>query len=194
VVRVIDGRSPAAKESNDAAEGDRDRRGQLVLLAAVALGVALVPLVLAYLQLGYHDDVRAGTGAPQAEQAERTLQRGLAEATTDVPFEYSWPERSAAVSEVRRRLAPTLDSIERSNLDQGVAITVSYNLTRAEQWVDSTCPDGPDREFGRCLADRGVIVQDRQGRTHVLGAAFDVTVTTPEQERQFSATVVHHPE
>ena len=194
MVRVIDGGPTTAEETSAAAGRERSNRGQLVLLAAVALGVALVPLILAYLQLGYHDDVRAGTGASPAEQAEQTLQRGLHEATADVPFEYSWRDRDAAVGEVRRRLVPILDSIERSGLDHGVAITISYNGTRAGEWADSNCPGGPNREFGPCLVDRGMIVQDRQDRTHVLGAAFDVTVTTPEQERQFSVTIVHHPE
>ncbi len=35
------------------------RRGQLVLVAATVVAVALVPILVASLQLGYHDDVRA---------------------------------------------------------------------------------------------------------------------------------------
>ena len=164
-------------------------RGQLVLLAAIALAVALVPLVLAYLQLGYHDDVRAGGETAPDVQAAATLERGLHDATADVPFEYDWRERDAAVDDVRGQLASTIDAVERSGLDRGTAFTVSYNRTRAARWAARHCPSGPDREFGRCLADRGVIVQERQGRTHVLGAAFDVTVTTPDRELQFSTTV-----
>lgn len=34
-------------------------RGQLVLAAAVVIAIALVPVVIAYLQLGYHADIEA---------------------------------------------------------------------------------------------------------------------------------------
>jgi len=188
---VIDGGSTrvAGPPGGRERDGGRTGRGQLVLVAAAALAVALVPLVLAYLQLGYHDDIHAGSNTASAGQVETALDRALHDATTDVPFTYSWSERSAAVDHVRGQLDSSLASVTTGALASGTAYTVSYNRTRATRWAAEHCPGGPDRQFGACQADRGVIVQERDGRTHVLGAAFDVTVTTPDRELRFSTTV-----
>jgi hypothetical protein len=193
---VTEDRSTPADGRADGSGGtggnaDRSGRGQLVLVAAAALAVALVPLVLAYLGLGYHDDIHAGSGTAPAGQTETALDRALHDAADGVPSEYSWRERSAAVDTVRDRLAGPIASITAGSLDRGTAVTVGYNETRAARWAAEHCPGGPDRQFGACRADRGVIVQERDGRTHVLGAAFDVTVTTPDRELWFSTTVEH---
>ncbi|MFB9804751.1 hypothetical protein ACFFQF_04570 [Haladaptatus pallidirubidus] len=52
-------------------------RAQLVLAAAAIVAVALAPVVFAYLQLGYSDDVTASNDydAP-VENAEGVLSRG----------------------------------------------------------------------------------------------------------------------
>nr|WP_254279967.1 hypothetical protein [Halomicroarcula marina] len=54
---------------------------------------------------------------------------------------------------------------------------------------DANCPSGPDRQFGDCAADRGVVVQERLGRTHVLGVAVDVTTTTERGETAVTAVL-----
>lgn len=168
---------------------DRSDRGQLVLLAAVALAVALIPLVLAYLQLGYQDDIHATAQPVPAAQAETALDRGLHDAASDIPADYSWNDRSAAVGTVRSRLAPTLMAVSTAGLDRGIAIDIAYNGSRAASWASGHCPDGPDRDFGTCVADRGVVVQERGDRTHVLAATFDVRLTTPDGELRLSTTV-----
>lgn len=178
------GRSPAAADP----EGRSDR-GQLVLLAAVALALALVPLVLAYLQLGYQDDIHATADPVPATQAETALDRALQDAASGIPADYGWNDRSAAVTTVRSRLAPTLGAISTAGLGRGIVIDVAYNGTRAGSWASSNCPGGPDRAFGTCVVDRGVVVQERGDRTHVLAAAFDVALTTPEGELHLSTTV-----
>lgn len=164
-------------------------RGQLVLLAAVALAVTLVPMVLAYLQLGYHDDIHAGSGPERVQQAESALDRSVHDAAQGVPAEYSWTERSAAVETVRERLEPAVESISRSGLRRETAYTIGYNQTRAQRWADSNCPRGPDREFGRCVAERGVVVQERQGRTHVLAVAFDIRMTSQDRTERVTTTI-----
>lgn len=153
---------------------DRER-GQMVLLAAVAIAVALVPLLLAYMQLGYHPDV-AGPRVDHTGDVERTLSRSLVAATANIPSEYDWSRRTAAVTEVRDRLGETVTTLNRSGLARATAIQVSYNETLAADWISNRCPDGPDRQFGPCEAVRGVAVQERGGETHVLGAAFDVRI------------------
>jgi len=154
-------------------------RGQLVLIAAIALAVALVPLLLALTQLGYHEDIRPGSTTDFAGETERTLERGLTAASSNVTT-YGWSERKMAVEAVRSRLAPTLDTLERAGLTEGTAIHVDYNGTHAANWMPANCPAGPDRQFGNCEMRSGIVLQERSGLTHVLGAAFDVAVTTPE--------------
>jgi len=162
-----------------------------VVLAGVALALALVPLALAYLQLGYHEDVAAGTSAGPAEQAEATIERAVHDAARGVPATYGWAQRSAAVSAVRSRLDPAVTTVERSGLRRGIAREVAYNQTRARQWALANCPRGPDREFGRCVAERGVVVQERRGRTHVLAVGFDIEVTGQDRTVWLSTTVTH---
>lgn len=169
-------------------------RGQLVLLAAIALAVALIPLVLVYVQLGYHDDIHATSTATPEEQAERTLQHGLHNATTDIARTYEWEahpadDRANAVETVRDRLDPTLRAINRSGLDGGTVFVVTYNETHADAWEEQNCPDGPDRQFGDCEAHEGIVIQDRDGQTHVLAAAFDVRVSTSETDLQVTTIV-----
>lgn len=158
-----------------------ERRGQMVLLAAVAIAVALVPMLLAYLQLGYAPAV----GSPSADHGpavQRTMERALLEAGDGVPANYSWSDRQAAVTAVRNRLAPTRESLNRSALERGTALQVSLNASLASDWANASCPGGPGREFGPCVADRGVVVQERAGETHVLAAGVDVHVVRQDGE------------
>lgn len=156
------------------------QRGQLVLLAAVALALALVPLVGAYLQLGYSPESRP-PGQTPAEQATGTLDRALQDATARTTS-YDWAERTNAATAVRTEMASTVATVETARLADGIAYQVSYNETRIADWVADNCPDGPDRQFGSCRAVEGLAVQERDGRTHTLAAAFDIEITTPTQE------------
>jgi len=157
---------------------DRGQRGQLVLVAAVVVAVALVPIVFAYLQLGYHADVRAGGeyGDPTGD-ATATLDRALHAAVAAQPTE-NWSRRTVAVTALRDRLAPRIETVETARLDDGIARTVRFNRTTAQRWADRRCPDGRGRSFGDCRAIDGVVVQERAGDTVVLGIGVDVRVTT----------------
>lgn len=170
--------------------GPTHRRGQLVLIAALALVVALVPLVFAYLQLGYHGDVRSAQSVDTA-QVERTLDRSLHDAVSRTDGQYSWSRRGEAVAAVRTDLDDTVADVERSALSDGVVYDVSYNQTRAARWASRQCPAGPARQFGPCEAVQGVVVQERLGRTHVLAVAVDVRATaeTTETRRRFVLAV-----
>lgn len=160
----------------------------MVLLAAAAIAVALVPMLFAYLQLGYHPDV-FGPQAHYAGDVERTLDRALVDAAAGIPADHGWGDRRDAVTEVREGLEPTLSSLNRSALDRGTAIQVSFNASLASDWEGGNCPGGPGRRFGPCRADRGVVVQQRAGETHVVAAAFDVRVTTRRSETHVGTVV-----
>ncbi len=165
-------------------------RAQLVLAAAALVAVALAPVVVAYLQLGYHADVTASAEYDSpGRNAERLLGRAVHDATRDVPADFAWGERTAAVAAVRADLRPRLDALRSSRVESGTVYQVSYNRSAAEAWRDSSCPGGPNRQFGPCEARRGVVVQNRAGRTHVLAVAFDVRVVSEESEMALTLVV-----
>lgn len=157
-----------------------NQRGQVVLLAALVLVVALVPMVLAYLQLGYDGDVRTSIGNDPGAEGERLLDRAVQDATAGIAQSYDWSERDEAVQTVRDRLDPPLRTLERARLEDGIAYDITYDHDRAKHWTNGNCPGGPDRDFGRCEVIDGVVVQNRAGGTHVLAVAFDLTVTAPD--------------
>lgn len=167
-------------------------RAQLVLVAAAVVAVALAPVVVAYVQLGYHADVAASEefDAP-AENADRLLTRAVHDATADASAEYAWDEREAAVDEVRSELEPRLDSLRSSRVETGTVYRVEYNRSAAVAWRRDNCPGGPNRQFGSCEADRGVVVQERASETHVLAVAFDVRVTTDDSEMSLTTVISH---
>jgi len=157
-----------------------DRRGQLVLAAAALVAVALIPVVAAYLQLGGaaapHDTtvVRPGT------HAETVLSRSVERATPSLPASYAWNEREGAVDAFRDALSPRLDALRESRLVDGTAYVVFYDPAGARAWARTRCPGGPDRQFGSCRTDGGVVVQSRDGRTHVVAVAFRIRVVGPD--------------
>jgi len=165
------------------------RRGQVVLVAAAVLALALVPILLSYLQLGYHADVSASERYTHpTRNAERVIERGVHDAAAGVPANYTWGQRRPAVTAVRDRLAPRLENLGEARVEQGTVYAVRYNGSAATAYADRHCPGGPDRQFGDCRVDRGVVVQERAGETHVLAVAFDLTVTT--ERREVSETIV----
>lgn len=166
-----------------------NRRGQFVLTTAALLAVALAPVVLAYLQLGYHPDVAASDGGRPGADTLPALEGAVHEAGAGVPGEYAWTERGAAVDAVRTRLDSRLRAIERARVEAGVARTVTYNDSAAADWAAADCPGGPDRQFGPCRVDRGVVVQERAGRTHVLAVGLDLRVTGPDRTASLTTVI-----
>ncbi|MFB6083235.1 MAG: hypothetical protein ABEJ94_03195 [Halorientalis sp.] len=173
-------------------EGSRGRdgeRGQLVLAAAAVLAVALAPVVLAYLQLGYHADVAASSDydAPVAN-AERLLERAVHEVATNATGR-PWSARDEVVRAVRERLDPHRSTLATARIESGTVYETAYNRSAAEDWADDRCPAGPNRDFGDCEVRRGVVIQERVGETHVLAVALDVTVTTERGRRRVTLVV-----
>jgi len=164
-------------------------RGQLVLIAAVALVVVLIPLVLAFLQLGYHADVEAGSPTLAESDVEQPLQQALHDATASTPEEYTWDERDAAVQSVTTALAPTLETLNQSAVKDGTLIRIVSNESESQRWASETCPSGSDRDFGDCVAIDGLVLQERDDRTHVLGAAYDISISTPEKDIELTTVI-----
>lgn len=173
-------------------DGRGRRRAQVVLVAAAAVALALVPVLLAYLQLGYHDDVGASADytAP-THDAQRALERAVHDAGETVDGEYGWgrQQRQQAAADVRERLGPRLAALRESRVERGTVYEVSYNETAAETHAREQCPRGEGRRFGPCQADGGVVVQRRAGETHLLAVAFDLAVTTERGRTEVTLVV-----
>jgi hypothetical protein len=162
-------------------------RGQLVLLTAAVVAVAIVPLAFAYFQLGYDADVRAGGDhADPGRDATRVLSRAVHEAalSADGP----WAARSAVVDRTRNQLEPRLETLRTARVERGTVFQVSYDSAAAD-WAARNCPGGPARQFGDCESRRGVVVQERAGETHVVAVGFDVSITTERGSREITLVV-----
>lgn len=167
-----------------------DRRGQLVLVAAVLVAVALAPVVLAYLQLGYHDDVRAASSVDDPTgDTVRVLDRAVTRESESVPRRYAWADRQQAVTAFREDLEPVRSRLQNDEVERGTVTEITYNATAASAWQSANCPSGSGRDFSACRTDRGVVVQDRVDRTHVLAVGFDVTTTTERGETGVTVVV-----
>lgn len=166
-----------------------NERGQVVLLAALVLVVALVPIIAAYLQLGYEGETRAEIDDDPQRDVQRLLERAVQEETSDIPGTYRWSERRKAAERIRARLAPTLEGVRRDSLDNGITNRLSYNESHADHWADDHCPHGPDRQFGPCESINGVVVQERGGQTHVLAVVVDLSTTTPHGDSLLTIAV-----
>lgn len=169
------------------------RRGQLVLVAAGVIAVALVPMLAAYLQLGYGGDVgtSARSTAPTGD-AIRALEGAVSDVSSDIQAEYDWRDRADAAGALRSQLAPRIRTVENAMVTDGVARSVTYNASLATRVADEACPGGPSRQFGSCVADGGVVLQDRLGDTHIVAVAIDVG-STGERGHTRVATVLEVP-
>ncbi|MFK5603435.1 DUF7261 family protein [Haloferax volcanii] len=159
--------------SDVAASGDD--RGQLVLVSGAVVVVALLTLLVVHAQLGFAGVTETAEPPPLGDIVE-TTEDAVELATAGVAGRYDWAERDAAVADFRSRLNPALTNVERAR-PGGVALTT--NDSAASGWALRNCPDGPSREFGPCVADDGVVVQERAGETTVVAVLVDVRIATP---------------
>jgi hypothetical protein len=157
------------------------RRGQLVLLAAAVVVTALVPMLLAYAQLGYAGDAAAtpDTRTTLAD-AERSLERSVGDTTTALSDRAGAGRHDFLADLVVDRLAPTRERIESSGTDRGHAVAVARNTTAATDWAERSCPGGETREFGDCVVTDGVVTQTRANTTALVAVALDVRVRGPD--------------
>jgi len=167
----------------------RDERGQFVLLAGLVVTLALVAMLTAYLQLGYSADVTAAETDRPVGDSTAFMERATHEATRPLRGDYEWNERNVTVTAARNRLRPRLATLERSRVTEGVVSRATFNATAASAWAAARCPGGPGRAFGPCRAHRGVVVQERTGRTLVLAVAYDLTVTTVDGTTRLTTVV-----
>jgi hypothetical protein len=161
-----------------------------VLVAAGVVAVALLAMLLAFAA------VDAGTGATDqtstvdGERVRTALERAVANATESVPRGDRTTER-AVRDHVNRSLSGDVTRLREEWAAAGAAVSVSRNRSVAADWARTACPSGPNRQFGACRADAGVVTQERAGEWHVVAVAWDVHVTT--ERRRLSLTVTVRP-
>lgn len=160
----------------------RVERGQLVLVAAAVIAIGLTPVLFAYLQLGYHPDVDDGEPEITGEEAVAFLDRSVHESAAGTAGEYAWRDRDELVTAVQNGLGEDIATLERTRIDEGVAYSVGYNDTAADEWTDRNCERGAGRRFGSCETNDGITVQERAGEAVLLAVGFDVDVVGPNGE------------
>lgn len=163
-------------------------RGQLVLVAAAVVAIGLAPVLLAYLQLGYHPDV-ADQPEVTGERAVEYLDRSVHRASAAHAGEYRWRDRRSMAEAVRDDIDGDIQTLERSRLESGVAYDVTYNASVASVWSDRHCRSGDGKRFGPCETDDGIVQQERADEAVVLAVTFDVTVIGPDSETELTVVV-----
>ena len=177
VSRSRDGGPDSAAPSGD--------RGQIVLVAAAVVAVALLSMTLAYAQLGYDAD-RTGAGAMVASVSEldRSLTGSLRTAAREARHradDRSWRGRRSVADGVKESLRADIGRIERAHVAESRSLSIELQETAATQWARSRCPDGRGRDFGPCRAIGGVVVQERAGETTVVAATFRIRIVSPAE-------------
>lgn len=164
-------------------------RGQLVLVAAAVLALALVPVAFAYLQLGYNADVEAQSADYDgSRETVRLLERAVHEAATQTNSR-PWAGRASVANSVNQSLDDDLDAIQAAQVERGIASQVRQNGSAATTWASRFCPTGPDRDFGGCETRGGLVLQERAGETHLVAVVFDVQVVEPDGEVELTVVI-----
>jgi hypothetical protein len=160
-------------------------RGQIVLVAAAVVAVALLSMTLAYAQLGYDGD-RTGAGSVEVasvSEVDRSLTGSLRATAREVRRgdDHAWRDRRTVAERVAASLDADADRLERAHAEESRSLTVELDDAAATQWARERCPDGDGREFGPCRVIDGVVVQERADETAVVAAAFRVRVVSPDE-------------
>ncbi|SDZ92287.1 hypothetical protein SAMN04488065_1240 [Haloplanus vescus] len=158
------------------------RRGQLVLLAAAVVVTALVPMLLAYAQVGASDAVVDPTADERAalEDTRRTLERSVSETTLALANRSGPDAHGTVATRAGTRFEQTAATLRESGTERGVAVSVERNATAAREWASDACPRGPARTFGTCVATDGVVTQTRANTTAFVAVAVDVSIRGPD--------------
>ena len=159
-------------------------RGQIVLVAAAVVAVALLSMTLAYAQLGYDAD-RTGAGGTVASVSEvdRSLTGSLRTAAREARHrnDRSWRDHRSVADDVRESLQTDIGRIERAQAAERRSLSIEFRDAAATRWARSRCPEGRGRDFGPCRAIGGIVLQERAGETVVVAAAFRLRIVSPAE-------------
>ena len=160
-------------------------RGQIVLVAAAVVAVALLSMTLAYAQLGYDADRRgAGASVAPVSEIDRSLTGSLRTAAREARHrtdDQSWRDHRSVARRVTESLRSHIDRLERAHAAEHRSLSIELQDTAATQWARSRCPDGRGRDFGPCRTIAGIVLQERAGETVIVAAAFRVRIVSPTE-------------
>ena len=165
----------------------RVTRGQFVLVAAAVIAIAFVPMLFAYLQLGYHPDITR-SDEPTGEEAVAFLDRSVHGAATETAGEYGWGERAHLIDAVRSEVDADIEALETTRIEEGIGYRVRYNGSAIAD-RDTSCVSGPGRRFGECVSEDGVVVQERAGEAVLVAVAFDVRIVAPDRTVELTVVI-----
>lgn len=157
---------------------DRLSRGQLVLSAATVIVVAVVAVLFASLQLGYHPDLQDSN--VDWDTTNATLDRTVHAVAAETAGDYSWRQRAQMADTVSSRVDERIAPLETKDLDSDVVREVGVATDRADAIGSDRCPSGSGRRFGSCVAIDGVVLQERAGEAVVLAVAFEIDIAGPD--------------
>ncbi|WP_375797397.1 hypothetical protein [Halobellus sp.] len=163
-----------------------DDRGQVVLVAAAVVAVALLAMTAAFAQFGYDADRRAAAEGDVASLSavDRSLTVSFRAATLDATagdHTVAWRDRRAVGTRIRASMLADIDRLERSHAERGRSLSATFAAAEATRWAQTRCPSGRGRTFGACRAIDGVVVQERAGRTTPVAAVVRVRIVSPTE-------------
>ena len=175
-------RWPSGRDESETATD----RGQIVLVAAAVVAIALLSMTLAYAQLGYDAD-RTGAGTVEVasvSELDRSLTASLRVTAREMRHADDAPasrDHRAAAERVGASLSATGDRLERVHAGESRSLIIELDDTAATRWARERCPDGRGRHFGPCRAVEGVVVQERADDPAVVAAAFRIRIVSPAE-------------
>jgi hypothetical protein len=149
-------------------------RGQLVIAAGLVIAVGLLAVLGAVLQLGYDPEATSPREDGTAE-TRRVVESVLTNLEPAVR-EHDWGENDRAAKLVADGLRGPLAALEEAR--PGVTRIVMLDTRAAAQGLLEVCPRGPNLRFGPCVAVDGVVLQEREDTTHLVGVAIRIVTVT----------------
>jgi hypothetical protein len=156
-------------------------------VAAAVIAIAFVPMLFAYLQLGYHPDIDRSY-EPTGEEAVAFLDRSVHGAATETAGEYGWSERAELIDTVRSEVEADIETLETARIEEGIGYRVRYNESGMDDLMIG-CVSEPGRRFGECVSEDGIAVQERAGEAVLVAVAFDVRVIAPERTVELTVVI-----
>ena len=144
-------------------------------MAAAFVALALVPMALAYVQLG-HDPGATAPETADTDELRTAVDAAADAAAANVSGRARWGDRTSAVAAADATFRAELARATSAYADRGVLVTVTADDDAADRWASERCPSGEMRRFGECEGRGGFVVQDRAGEVHVVGVAVTVRV------------------
>jgi hypothetical protein len=158
----------------------------MVILAGVVAAVALIAILGAALQLGYHPGQQPNTDLAPPEETRRVVADVL-ETEEATVREAAWEDREGAVDALETALDDRLRTLERRPV--GSIRLVRFAPDAALSKLSELCPRTAGKRFGPCVAIDGIVVQNRDDTTHLVAVVLEVTVIADETETVLTLVV-----